>query len=126
MSRDRGQLPHRHPQPADDLPIVEPAQCVALVLRGGAKAETSGGLVERAEEPGGAVGQRSIEVEDGKIVSGHGLDVRVGSDVLSKAIVRHGDARRQQTTDMIMAADRDRHILFGAMSRLTSIHAGPR
>jgi len=65
VPRDRGQFPHRHLQPADDLAIVEVTQRLALVLRGAAKAETPGDLVQRAEEPVGAIGQRSIEVEDG-------------------------------------------------------------
>jgi hypothetical protein len=96
---DRGQFPHRHLQPADDLAIVDATQCLALCFGGGAKAEMPGDLVERAENQSAlsaSVPSKSKTARSYRDM-GSGLDVRVGSDVRSNDVVRHGDTRRLRT-----------------------------
>ena len=107
MLGDHRQLPGRHAEIVQDRARLEPAQPLAVAGREAPIAEAVGDLVEDAEKPVLAVGQRAVEVEQGEAVA-HGVDrsiaVVVGLPVLTAGgapsipLRRCGIARRGPPT----------------------------
>ncbi|MHC2294836.1 hypothetical protein ACVIJW_010706 [Bradyrhizobium barranii subsp. barranii] len=71
MPRDRRQLPQGHLEPGEDLARRGMSQRFDFVIRDAAKIEAIGDIVDGAQKPRKAVGQRTVEIEDGEGV-GHG------------------------------------------------------
>ena len=69
---DHRQLPGRHAEIVQDRAGLEPAQPLAVAGRKAPIAEAVRHLVEDAEEPVLAVGQRAVEVEQGEAVAHEG------------------------------------------------------
>jgi hypothetical protein len=71
MPCDRRQLPQGHFEPAQDLARRSMPQPLDILIGDAAKAEAIGDVVDGAQKPRKAVGQRAVEIEDGEGV-GHG------------------------------------------------------
>ncbi|MHC2676672.1 hypothetical protein ACVI1J_008835 [Bradyrhizobium diazoefficiens] len=78
MPRDRRQLPQRHLEPAEDLARRGMPQPLDVLIGDTPKAEAVGDVVDGAQEPGEAVGEGAVEVEDGEGVGHGGVEVSGG------------------------------------------------
>jgi hypothetical protein len=64
VPRDARQLPQRDVQSLEDFAGAGMAQRLNVLISNAAKAKAIGNIVHVAQEPGNAVGQRAVEVED--------------------------------------------------------------
>ena len=71
MQRDHRHLPGRDPQRAEDGRDRQAAQALRFHRGDAAKAEAPCRVIQRAQEPGSAVGQGAVEIQDQQ-ARGHG------------------------------------------------------
>src|SRR3954463_16530862 len=88
MSRDRRQLPQGHIEAVEDLPRRGMPQPLDVLIGDATKAEAVGDVVDGAQKPRKAVGQRAVEIEDGEGVGqwGNGANIRPAGDALTDAV----------------------------------------
>ena len=66
VPRDRRQLPGRDLQPRQDFAGARMAQAFDVLVGHAAEAKAVGDAIHMALEPGKAVGERAVEIEDNK------------------------------------------------------------